>query len=263
MADDLLSWSVPPVPDVDMPPVATSPSAAGVASLRPPASLVGKLGTGGGSGKLVHLVVAHRSSTCLGYIGNTRSKICLGPKDCDIKSHDRERFIFPDGIQDLVFIGTGGSSPAAWAAPFVELGWFGSTWYRYELELRNVTQRQTLLEATSSGPSFTEQDVTRMADATRSTKEMFTPFKKRRKSDEEDNSIGGSVSSYQDVSVIGYSPLRADVEVSRQERTVIQNFEWLWKMSLAAKKGTDKLEETIAEVVMRLEAKIGELRAHW
>jgi hypothetical protein len=148
MADELLRWSVPPVSDVDMTPAEDSPSVAGVASLRPSAALFGKsLGTGGGSGKLVHLVVVNGDSTCLGFIGNSRSKICLGPKHCVIKSHDRNLFVFPEGSQELVFIDTGGSNPAAWAAPCVELSWFGSTWGRYQDETRNVTQWQTLLEA--------------------------------------------------------------------------------------------------------------------
>jgi hypothetical protein len=43
--------------------------------------------------------------------------------------------------------------------------------------------------------------------------------------------------------------------------TIAQNLEWLWKMSLAAKKGHDELEETLADVITRLEARIGEVRA--
>jgi hypothetical protein len=46
--DELLNWSVPAVADADMPPAGDSPSLAGVASLLPAASVVGKLlGTGG------------------------------------------------------------------------------------------------------------------------------------------------------------------------------------------------------------------------
>jgi hypothetical protein len=190
----------------------------------------------------------------LGFIGTARSKVCLGPKHCNIKSHDRDRFAFPEGSQELVFIDTGGSNPAAWSAPYVELSWFGSTWGRYQTETRNVTQWQTLLEAMASGHSFTEQDVTRMAEVTRTTtKEMFTPFKKKRKNDEEEDSLGGgSLSSYQDVATTSYSPLRADVDLSRQGVTLSRNLEWLWKMAQAAKKGNDELEETIADVMMRL-----------
>jgi hypothetical protein len=263
MADDLLLWNVPPVADVDMAPAEDSPSAVGVASFRPSASSSGKsmLGTGGGSGKLVNLVVVNRNSSCLGYIGNSRSKICLGPKDCGTKAHERDQYVFPEEVQDLVFIDAGGSNPAAWAAPSVELSWFGATWDRYRNEVRHVTQWQTLLEAMSSGQSFTEQDVNRMAEATRTAKEMFTPFKKKRKPDEDEASWDGSVSSYQDVKVLGYSPLKTSNDIPTQMKAIGQNMEWLWKMALAAKKGNDEIEETIADVLTRLEARIGELRA--
>jgi hypothetical protein len=113
MADDFLRWDLPSVPDVDMTASDDSPLSAAVASLRPAA--LGKLfGTGGGSGKLVNLVSVNQDSTCLGFIGTSKAKICLGPKDCDTKSHERKSFSFPEGVQELVFIDTGGVTQAAW-----------------------------------------------------------------------------------------------------------------------------------------------------
>jgi hypothetical protein len=110
--DELLNWNVPVVTDVDMPSAEDSPSVSEGASRRPAALSLGKLlGTGRGSGKLVKLVVVNRVVSCLGYIGNGKTKICLGPKSCKIKSHNREKFTFPDRVQDLVFIEAGGMNP--------------------------------------------------------------------------------------------------------------------------------------------------------
>lgn len=91
----------------------------------------------------MHLVAVNQEAMCLDYIGNTRSKVCLATKGCDKRSHERDRFVFPDGVNDLVFIQTGANNPTAWASPFVELSWFGSTWDRYRSETRSVTQWQT------------------------------------------------------------------------------------------------------------------------
>jgi hypothetical protein len=260
MADKLLNWALPPGPDVDMTVSDNSPSSAAVASLRP--TLLGKfVGTGGGGGKLVNLVSVHRDTFCLGFIGTTKAKICLGPRDCDTKSHERERFSFPEDVQDLVFIDTGGSARAAWSSPSVELGWFGTTWDRYKDETRNVTQWQTLLEAMLASQSFTEQDVARMGEATRTTKGMFTPFKKKRRTDDSLSDDEQSALSYQDVEPMGYSPLRPGVGYSSQWSRIVQNLDWLKKMALAAKKGNEELEETLADVMMRLEARVGEVRA--
>jgi hypothetical protein len=259
MADDFLRWDIPSGPDVDMTGFDDSPSLDAVASLR--SSALGKLvGTGGGSGKLVKLVAVNWDTTCLGYIGTTKSKICLGSKECDTKSHDKERFPFPEGIQELVFIDTGGTTRAAWATPSVELGWFGTTWDRYREETRTVTQWQTLMEAMLASQSFTEQDVARMGEATRTAKGMFTPFKKKRRTDESVSGDDESTASYQDVEPPGYSPLKATVAYSAQWNQIVQNMDWLRKMALAAK-GNEESEETLADVLMRLEARIGELRA--
>lgn len=261
MSRALLDWNVPARPEVDMTPAADSPSVSGVASLRGSASSIGKLaGSGGGSGKLVYLILVNRECSCLGFIGSNRSKICLAPKGCEIKSHDRERFIFPDGVVELVFIDTGGNGPSAWAMPWAELSWFGSTWERYRVETRNVTQWQTFLEGMASSAVYSDKDVERMGEATLTTKEMFTPFKKR-KADEDALSVDGSVASYQDVMSANYSPLKPSADYASQASTVGQNFDWLWRMALAAKKGNEEIEETLADVVMRLEARIGELKA--
>jgi hypothetical protein len=260
MADDFLRWDIPSGPDVDMTGFDDSPSLDAVASLR--SSALGKLGgTGGGGGKLVKLVAVNRDTTCLGYIGTTKTKICLGSKECDTKSHDKERFSFPEGILDLVFIETGGTTRAAWATPSVELGWFGTTWDRYREETRTITQWQTLMEAMLASQSFTEQDVAKMGEATRTAKGMFTPFKKKRRTDDSVTGDDESAASYQDVEPPGYSPLNATEAYSAQWNKVVQNMDWLRKMALAAKKGNEELEETLADVIMRLEARIGELRA--
>jgi hypothetical protein len=157
--NDLLNWQFPAVADVDMILAEASPATAGVASLCPPSLSFGKLlGSGGGSGKLVALVAVNRDDTCLGFIGNGKTKICLGSKDCGTKSHERDRFSFPESVQDLVFIDMGGVNPAAWAAPYVELSWFGGTWERYRFETRNGRRfwRPWLQDSHSRSKRWTE-----------------------------------------------------------------------------------------------------------
>lgn len=89
---------------------------------------------------------------------------------------------------------------------------------------------------------------------------MFTPYKKR-KAEAEDGSVDGSMCSYQDVAGPPYSPLKPETDYASQGITVVQNFDWLSKMALAAKKGNDEMEDTVSDVMMRLEARIGELKA--
>jgi hypothetical protein len=144
----------------------------------------------------------------------------------------------------------------------VELGWFGTTWDRYKDEMRNVTQWQMFLEAMLASQSFTEKDVARMGDATLTAKGMFTPFKKKRKTEEDLVSDDEeSANSYQDVEPPGYSPLRPGVDIAQQWEKIVQSMDWLRRMALASKKGNDEMEETLADVMMRLEARVGELRA--
>ena len=123
-AADPFAWTLPPVADVDMAAADASPAEAVAASIRLASSSIGKsLGTGGG-GKLVQLVVVGRDTRCLGFIGSGKSKICLGPRTCDTKSHEKDRFSFPEGVTDLVFINVGSpTQAAAWATPFVEFSW--------------------------------------------------------------------------------------------------------------------------------------------
>ena len=118
----LANWNVPEVVDVDLTPSDNSPLPVGVVSLWSLASFLGKsIGTGGGSGKLARLLLANQDTMCLGYIGTGKAKVCLGPKDCVTRSHERERFIFPDGVHEMVFIDAEGTNPAGWASPAVNL----------------------------------------------------------------------------------------------------------------------------------------------
>jgi hypothetical protein len=115
-----------------------------------------------GVGKLVSLVLVRKSDAassfvCTGYIGSGKAKLCLAP-DCGIRSHQGEKFDFPEGVDELLFIETGNIG-AAWASPFLEPSAFGRSWERYRDERRSVTSWQTLFNAISSDPGMTGEDV--------------------------------------------------------------------------------------------------------
>ena len=113
-------------------------------------------------------MVVGKDTRCLGFIVSGKSKICLAPKSCNTKAHEKDLFAFLEGVQNLVFINVGTSAqPSAWVSPFVELSWFGEAWETYKAETRTITSWQTLLEGMSSVQPFSVQDIIRMGEATK------------------------------------------------------------------------------------------------
>ena len=104
---------------------------------------------------------------------------------------------------------------------------------------------------------MSEDDVVKMGTATMRGRKLFTPHKKR-KAKVVDMSPLGSERSFENIS---YIPLRSEVDPATQWTAAAINLEWLHKNSLSAKHGRNELEETLAEEVTNLEARIGELKA--
>jgi hypothetical protein len=189
-----LAWDI----DVqDTAGVAPSPGSASAAPFPPPAASLSKsVGSGGGSGKLVKLVCVENSGVCLGYIGEGRSKICVA-SDCETSKHRHDKFTFPEGINELIFIGTGGFQ-AAWVEPAVDPSKFGPTWDRYREEVRTVASWQTFINALQAGAAMSEADLVKIGTATMRGRELFTPHKKRKaRVTVEDASPSGSERSFE------------------------------------------------------------------
>jgi hypothetical protein len=134
---------------------------------------------------------------------------------------------------------------------------FGPTWDRYRNEQRTVASWQTFINTLVSGPSMSEDNVVKIGTATMRGRDLFTPHKKR-KAKMEDASPTASEHSFEN---INYIPLWSEEDPATQWTAVAINLEWLHKMSLSAKKGRPELEDSLAEEVTNLEARIGKVRA--
>ena len=78
---------------------------------------------------------------------------------------------------------------------------------------------------------------------------------------QEGDSLDRNETSYQDVYKVEYNPVKESIDFLAQSKTVAQNLEWLRKMALAARKGTNELEVAFTDVTMQLQARMGELKA--
>ena len=136
----LIDWDPPDVAGDELSSSGDSPSSDDVAPF-------GKSPGTGGGGKLVRLLAVNPDVYCLGFIGTSKSKICLGPTDCVTKSHEREKFQFPDAVSEMVVIEVSGTSAAAYAQPAIDLSSLGSSWEELRSETRTVLDWQNLLQS--------------------------------------------------------------------------------------------------------------------
>ena len=107
---------------------------------------------------------------------------------------------------------------------------------------------------------MSEDEVVKIGTATMRGREVFTPHKKRKAkvAVEDAASPSGSERSFEN---INYIPLRSEDDPSTQWTAVAINLEWLHKAAITAKRGRNDWEDTLADEVTNLEARIGELKA--
>jgi hypothetical protein len=253
--------------------IAESASFGGAAPASPEASpsllsstALGKsTGTGGYGGKLVNLrLVRLDDAVCFGYIGATRSKICL-VENCGVQAHQQLKFQYENAADALVFIESG-SPHTVWARPCVDVAIFGAAWETYRFETRKTTSWQTLFNAIKAAPFMSLDEVIHIGKATKASDLMFTPHKRRH--------LAGlmaspteSETSFQDVTFVPLVTdpgLNEEVSMSsvlRQWKTVGNTLKLLHSMAASAKKGNKELDDLLSQSVTLMEAKLGGLRA--
>ena len=218
-----------------------------------------------GGGSLVNLVVV-RPSACRGFIGKKREKFCL-VEHCEIRAHATDKFVFPEDVEELVFIATG-SAPSAYTRPSVELSAFGLTWDRYRSETRTLTGWQVIINELLANPRMTDRQVNHIGDAMLESAPAFTPFKRRRVSTILTSPTETeSEESFEDVTYIPLLTERppttaiAIESILTQWKAVGHNFELLHSMAASAKKGNKELDEILNETLNQIETRLGEIRA--